>query len=316
MFLTNLIASCLFALAPISNVPQIEQDQQYNEVYENKNRSNLVDDFGYTIISIYELLTRYEFITQIDTYFQAHLTDTNYYSLPPYYVSDVRYCTWMNVYMDNPSVSFDSLSAPLTDIAIKLYRTTSAGYNKVDTWDIKFTYTTGNTFYFVYRIEVVYNASVSNARMLGTTFISLIDSTPTYDSSYYLICRSNSFIANNVFARTEDYNNGYEQGYRVGYDDGYDYGTENPTQSVRDSIYNEGRQVGYSDGLQDGLDTDSVALTIFTGFVDVGLLPVNVFLKMFEYEVFGINIAGLMSGVLTIAIVVIIVRVVTGKKND
>lgn len=305
----------MFALAPVNNVQPV-QDQQYNEVIESKNRNNLVDDYGYTIISVYELLTRYEFISNVNTYLQNHLNDTDYSFLPPYYVSDVRYCIWSNVDMDNPSTSYDTMSLDLASIGIKPFGHSTGSHSKVDTWDFKFTYRPSNPFYFVYRIEIVYNDSVSNPSILGCTFISIADQSVCNDASYYLICRSNSYIANNIFNRSNDYTNGYNQGYRIGYDDGLDYGVNNPNQTTRDTIYNQGKQVGYQEGLADGLERDSVASTIFTGFVDVGLLPVNVFLQMFEYEVFGINIAGLMSGVLTIAIVVIIVRLVTGKKND
>jgi len=92
--------------------------------------------------------------------------------------------------------------------------------------------------------------------------------------------------------------------YSQGYNDGYNNGK------------GDGYQHGYNDGLRDGADYDDISLTIFTGILEVGLLPVNVFLQLLNFEVFGINIGGLVTSLLTIAIVVIIIRVVTGKKDD
>lgn len=107
-----------------------------------------------------------------------------------------------------------------------------------------------------------------------------------------------------TFGEGTGYQEGYQSGQIAGYDDGYDSGQ------------NAGYQVGYASGLEQAQQSETLALQIFTGVVEVGLLPVNVFLKMFEYEVFGINIAGFVSALMTIAIVVIIIRMVTGKKND
>lgn len=97
----------------------------------------------------------------------------------------------------------------------------------------------------------------------------------------------------------------YNEGYTAGYDDGQADG------------FTDGRQTGYAEGIQYASQQDQTALTIFTGICNVGLLPVNVFLQMLNFEVFGINIGGFVSALITVAIVVIIIRVVTGKKaND
>lgn len=100
------------------------------------------------------------------------------------------------------------------------------------------------------------------------------------------------------------YQSGYDSGYAQGRQDGYTDGESN------------GYQKGYTDGVVYAQDQDQTALTIFTGICTVALLPVNMFLTIFNFEVFGINIGGFISSLLTIAIVVIIIRMVTGKKND
>lgn len=99
------------------------------------------------------------------------------------------------------------------------------------------------------------------------------------------------------------YNNTYQDGFDNGYSSGKDDG------------YNDGYQVGYSDGISYGSQQDATALVIFQGIISVGLLPINFFLAMLNFEVFGINIGGAISAMLTIAIVVIIIRIVVSGGN-
>lgn len=118
----------------------------------------------------------------------------------------------------------------------------------------------------------------------------------------------------------EEWESGYESGYGFGYTDGYDEGLDIGTNQGYQSGYSDGNtqgyQTGYASGLLDGQSYDQTALTIFTGIIEVGLLPVNIFLQMFNYEIFGINISGVVSALLTISIVIIIVRFLLGKKDD
>lgn len=100
--------------------------------------------------------------------------------------------------------------------------------------------------------------------------------------------------------------------YHQGYSDGYSQGA-NAGESAG---YNNGYQDGYDTGYQDGVDLDTQTASIFSGILSVGLLPVNFFLSILNFEVFGINIGAFVSATLTIAIVIIIIRVITGKKND
>lgn len=91
------------------------------------------------------------------------------------------------------------------------------------------------------------------------------------------------------------------------YNDGYNNGFNDGTSS--------GYQTGYRDGVIYGETVDDTALTIFTGIVDIGLLPVNVFLAMLNFEVFGINIGGLVSSLMTVAVGLILWRVVMGGNS-
>ena len=92
----------------------------------------------------------------------------------------------------------------------------------------------------------------------------------------------------------------WEGTYQQGYNDGNEEG------------YNDGLQEGYANGYQDALDQGSTAATIFSGIVNVGLLPVNVFLGILNFEVFGINIGAFVAALMTVAIIIIIIRMFSG----
>ena len=99
----------------------------------------------------------------------------------------------------------------------------------------------------------------------------------------------------------ENYN--YNQGYEAGYDEGYDIGK------------NDGHQEGWLEGFQYADNQDETALTIFEGIITIALVPINFFLAIFNFEIFGINISGFVSALLTVSIIIIVVRFLTGKKQ-
>lgn len=127
-----------------------------------------------------------------------------------------------------------------------------------------------------------------------------------FNASFYYVGMDNQ----------ESYQMGYNNGKNDGYVEGEAYG------------YSQGEEAGYVRGYQQGSsDTqanfdnyDDTALTIFTGIVDVGLLPINFLLQCLNFEVFGINIGGILTASLTVAIVVILFRVIfnggSGGKDD
>jgi len=110
------------------------------------------------------------------------------------------------------------------------------------------------------------------------------------------------------YIESQSYNRGYNVGYNEGVDEGYNEGYDDGLAY--------GYQDGYTAGYNDGTEVDNVASTIFTGIFDVGLLPINVFLTIFNFEVFGVNISGILSGLLTLSIVVIVLRFLLGGKKD
>lgn len=81
------------------------------------------------------------------------------------------------------------------------------------------------------------------------------------------------------------------------------------------AIYDEGYSNGYADGFNNGVAVDTTAVTIFNGILNIALVPINFFLAMFNFEVLGINISQLVSSILSICLVIIVVRFVTGKSQ-
>ena len=79
--------------------------------------------------------------------------------------------------------------------------------------------------------------------------------------------------------------------------------------------YSDGYIAGHADGIEYADEQGSTAATIFTGICNIGLMPVNFFLGILNFEVFGINIGAFVSALLTIAIIAIIIKVVTGNSS-
>lgn len=115
----------------------------------------------------------------------------------------------------------------------------------------------------------------------------------------------------------EAYNSGRDLGYQEGlqtglangYNDGYAKGKEEGITEGESSGY----QNGYNDAISDASNQSVVANSIFSGIFTVAMLPVNVFLQFMNFEVFGINISGLVSGLITVALVVIVLRFIFAK---
>lgn len=109
-------------------------------------------------------------------------------------------------------------------------------------------------------------------------------------------------------------NSGYNLGYQDGYDEGYRIGDSDGYEDGRATGEEIGYQAGLSDGRQQAIDEGSAASVIFNGIISIGLLPTNVFLRILNFEVFGINIGAFVSSLLTIMVLIIIFRMFFGGK--
>lgn len=93
----------------------------------------------------------------------------------------------------------------------------------------------------------------------------------------------------------ENFTNGYNQGYKEGEKNGYSN--------------------GYSNGLNDGIK-DNTIFNIFNGILNIAMVPVNFFLSIFNFEILGVNMAGFVSALLTISIIIFLLRLIKGSKTD
>lgn len=96
--------------------------------------------------------------------------------------------------------------------------------------------------------------------------------------------------------------NSWQLGYDVGYSDGMNTGNK--------AGYNSGYNDGYTDAQADG----GVPAIIFGGILNVAMIPVNFFLAILNFEVFGINIGGFVTGLMTIAVIIILFGVIFGGR--
>lgn len=77
--------------------------------------------------------------------------------------------------------------------------------------------------------------------------------------------------------------------------------------------YRDGRASGYAHGFQDGQDSDSVAFTIFNGILAIGMLPVNFFIAIFNFDILGINVSAFMLSLLTVCLAIVVIRMMKGS---
>ena len=101
-----------------------------------------------------------------------------------------------------------------------------------------------------------------------------------------------------------DIDNAYNSGYSNGYNNGYSNG---------DSA---GYIRGYDEAFGSITDLNSTAGMIVSGIINIGLLPVNIFLSILDFEVFGINVGALVGSLLTIACFLILWRIIKGTANS
>ena len=106
--------------------------------------------------------------------------------------------------------------------------------------------------------------------------------------------------------------NAYTIGYNTGYEEGWTY--------ARDEYYDEGYTTGYNEGYVDGYDAgghgSGEASVIFGAILNVAMIPVNFFLAILNFEVFGINIGGFVTGLLTLAVIYILWKIILGHGGN
>lgn len=221
-------------------------------------------------------------------------------------------------------------------------------YSLADVYfNVDISYDIDNSSYYLNNFTYKINASLYRNPVGSDEGIYVQSLTYTYAPNWEITQNTSNYSFDNVayYISFNGYNDEFEIGVRVndvvaGFTyTNQDFGTDTNSFSyieintsnfydVLDQFISSGyssseladaiqvaKDAGYAEGLQDGLEGGQPSV-IFSGILNVALLPVNMFLQILNFEVFGINIGALVTGLLTIAVVIIIVRLVTGKKND
>lgn len=98
--------------------------------------------------------------------------------------------------------------------------------------------------------------------------------------------------------------NSYQDGYNQGVVDGKEIGKD------------IGYQDGYAQGREDFENQDTQINAIFEGILSIGLLPIEFFLSIFNFSIFGINITAIISAILTLCVIILLMRYVLGGKSN
>lgn len=164
----------------------------------------------------------------------------------------------------------------------------------------------GQTFYFNHLCntfgEFVNHYVQCNFDFLDECFsVGIFDlnfgtSVPRYDKAYSLQAQVAFTLERNL-----DFD---ENGFLVAIQNGYGVRTN--------TAYEEGRTAGYLAGLAEGQQQDEQISSIFRGILEIGLVPINFFLAMFNFEILGINITEFVTALLTAMLVVYVVRIFIG----
>lgn len=111
------------------------------------------------------------------------------------------------------------------------------------------------------------------------------------------------------FERTSYFSNEDADSYISGYNAGYDAGLSDNQSSIYSDGYTAGDTAGYNRGYSAGIEhSNNYSFTSLIGAViDV---PVRTFTSLFNFELLGVNLSAFFSGLLAVAVIITIVKIV------
>ena len=116
------------------------------------------------------------------------------------------------------------------------------------------------------------------------------------------------------------YNAGNEAGYNNGYKIGYDFASQKIGPEQYSVGYEEGYTVGHSDGYREGFNfamlnpPEGIKLDIPAIINSVPSSVQSFIISAFGFELFGINIAGLLGCLIAVVIVYLVIKLLLGRK--
>lgn len=131
-----------------------------------------------------------------------------------------------------------------------------------------------------------------------------------------LIMNRSSYVEDFLFTTRTYYinlnlsNNSY---YEAGYTDGYNQGVSDGSNTGYTDGYNAGQTIGYDNGYSAGLIAggDHTFMSLIGAVIDA---PVSAFTSLLNFEILGVNLLGFITGLLTLAIIVFIIKLCMGGK--
>ena len=131
-----------------------------------------------------------------------------------------------------------------------------------------------------------------------------------YDLNTYSTINKFKFENRTYYLDLDFSSNNY---YDIGYQDGYNAGVSDGNNTGYQDGYNSGYNIGYTEGYDIGVDVgnDYSFSSLFGAVIDT---PVTAFTSLLNFEIFGVNILGLVTGLLSLAVIVFIVKLCLGGK--
>ena len=171
----------------------------------------------------------------------------------------------------------------------------------------------------------------------GTCTISPEEESSIYQAGYnageihgYIVGHEEGESQGKNIGYREGYETGYNAGNEAGYNNGYKTGYDFASQKIGPEQYSighaEGYSEGYSEGFSEGYETGyrygainnpqgtPVTLNIPSIITSITSSVGSFLTSAFDIEIFGINIAGLLSVLILVAFVLIIVHLTKGGK--
>lgn len=153
-----------------------------------------------------------------------------------------------------------------------------------------------------------YGGKTINALYSSYVSYTFGDDNVSFDFSY--VVDDNTSFGGNVSAGfTYHY---WETTHELGFDGVSMHKAVNYSYSTG---YGNAYQQGFNAGRASVENEDENIAAIFNGIANVGLLPLNMFLGMFNFNVLGINMSDFVMALVTIALIVIVIKSVIGGKS-
>ncbi len=184
---------------------------------------------------------------------------------------------------------------------------------------------------FLFRIVGKFNGNVEKI-VLSTTDSGgcLLSNVIFYDTNGATVCFSPRYdylnesdfgIWSQYFWDSRTYYTGlyyssdanYQLGYDAGYSDGYTSGNSDGNSQGYQDGYSAGQSIGYGNGYNDGIEQSGQYSfnSLIGAVIDA---PVSAFTSLLNFEILGINILGFISGLLTLALIIFIIKLCMGGK--